>query len=719
VTTTSTSNSLILFSSYRDGESELYTMGADGSNITRLTYIEERANQPAWSPDGQWISYVQRFDGYNLEIVVMPFEGHEPESPTDSLIRLTHSSTLDAEPDWSPDGSKIAFTSNRSGNMHIWVMGTNGSGRTQLTQDHNNGAKIWNSSPKWSPDGSKILYRSDLGQNSEIFIMNPDGSGQRNLTQHPANDVDPAWSPDGSQIAFVSDRDGNEEIYVMDANGSNPRRLTEHYEKDTYPVWSPDGERIAFYSMRGGNYEIFTMRADGLEITQLTDHYDFDGFPAWQPTQPDLSAITISFEPEQGSYLPAPNAEIISWLNSNSIPLDLSHTASENNNLTQLGDAIGDRRAVDLGNPYLGVRESIQAQKEVLEYLVTEKGFDTLIFEIDWLQGLRLDEYIHTGEGDPAQILGELPDPRWHSQEALELVEWIREHNQTPGDAPTISVYGVIFPDPSLTMDIVLAYLERVDPDQKEHTERLFACFRKFEEDWSEYAFAYFGSKGECRDNIQKAYNTINNRQESYTAASSQQEYTLALKAIQGIQQAEEAYRSFRNILRFINGNLGWIVQQRGDDSKFVLWGGNWKVTLSGTKERVYNYQFAMGGLLRPIIGEEPYAIGFSFGSGGIVAENICLEPPQIESIKVSPVANQTFEWIAHYGDSPASILLLDQTTSQEMGAEWLAKPIPVRLIGDQYAPILVEDYFTEVDLLNTFDAMIYVDEVKPISLLP
>jgi len=716
---TNAPSDLILFSSYRDGESELYTMSADGSNITRLTDIEERVNQPAWSPDGQWVAFVQRFDGINSEIMVMPLNKNQVENPVPSLVRLTHSSALDVEPDWSPDGTQIAFTSNRSGIMHIWVMGTNGSRRMQLTQDHHNGNHIWNSSPKWSPDGSKILYRSDVGENNEIFIMNPDGSGQRNLTQHPASDVDPAWSPDGSQIAFVSDRDGNEEIYVMNADGSNPHRLTYQVDKDTYPTWSPDGERIAFYSMREGNYEIFTMRSDSSELTQLTDHYNFDGFPAWQPTEPDISSISISFEPEESGFLPAPDPEIVSWMQKNAIPLDIAKSASENTALALLVESIGEARSVDIGNPFVGVNESLQIQKELINSLVTEKGFDTLIFDIDWLLGLKLDEYLLTGEGDPAQVLAEFPDPRWGSQEALNLIEGLRAHNQNPGDSPTIRVFGVMIPNPSQSMDEVLAYLERVDPEQRERMEKLFACFRSFEDDWGEYAYAYLSSRGECRDNIQQAYDFISNRQESYTAASSQQEFTLALKTMRGVQQAEEAYRAYNSVLLFIEENLRWVVQQRGDGAKFLLWGRNSTLGITNTQHQIYFYQFTMGRLIRPIIGEEPFSIGFSFGSGEIVALNTCVEPPQLEAISVPPTPNQSFEWLAHYAGYPAFILFLDQSNTQELGFEWLAEPIPTRLIGSQYAPALAEDYFIELDLLKTFDAMIYFDKVSPTVLLP
>ncbi len=549
-------------------------MEADGSNISRLTDIKDRVNQPAWSPDGQWIAFVQRFDGYNSEIMVMPFQEGEGEGPNPSLIRLTHSSAFDAEPDWSPDGTQIVFTSNRSGNMNIWVMATNGSQRIQLTQDRNNGVEAWHSSPKWSPDGSKILYRSDMGDNNEIYIMNSDGSGQRNLTHHPASDVDPAWSPDGSLITFVSDRDGNEEIYVMNADGTNPQRLTNHIEKDTYPAWSPNGQHIAFYSMREGNYEIFTMQNDGSRLTQLTDHYNFDGFPAWQPNQPDPSPKAISFEPDPGGFLPAPNPEVVSWLKLNSISLDVENIDINQAAFNTLREHIGEARAVDLGNPYLGIHESVQIQKEILEHLITQMGFDTLIFDIHWVNGLALDKYIRTGQGDPAQILAAFSDPRWQSIEMLELVEWLRGHNANPDDAPMVRAYGVRIPNPTLTMDIVLTYLERIDPDQKEHVDKLFACFRAFENDWDEYYYAYLRSQGECRDTLGKAYEFINNRQESYTAASSPHEFTNALHAMRSVQQAEEAYRAMRAELTFIEENIRWVVDQRGDSAKFVLWGG-------------------------------------------------------------------------------------------------------------------------------------------------
>jgi TolB protein len=82
--------------------------------------------------------------------------------------------------------------------------------------------------PAWSPDGRKIAFVSDRTGNSEVYVMNADGTGQRNLTRNPAFDADPTWSPDARKIAFASNRDGKYGVYVMNADGSGQRRVAQH-----------------------------------------------------------------------------------------------------------------------------------------------------------------------------------------------------------------------------------------------------------------------------------------------------------------------------------------------------------------------------------------------------------------------------------------------------------------------------------------------------------
>jgi hypothetical protein len=148
---------------------------------------------------------------------------------------LTTSPAIDQQAAWSPDGSRIAFASDRGGNdMDIYVMQADGTGVTQLTS-----ASQGDWTPAWSPDGSRIAFTSYRTGNGDIYTMNPDGSGLAQLTFSPELDHWPAWSPDGTAIAFESKRDGNSEIYAMGADGSGQTRLTFDGAQDIHPAWSP------------------------------------------------------------------------------------------------------------------------------------------------------------------------------------------------------------------------------------------------------------------------------------------------------------------------------------------------------------------------------------------------------------------------------------------------------------------------------------------------
>src|SRR5437879_2373664 len=202
------------------------------------------------------IAFVSDRDHYE-EIYVMSSDGS-------GVSQLTNAH-YDHSPAWSPDGAKLAFVSTRDGHAQIYLMNADGSGVVRLTNDP--GRDFY---PHWSPDGTKIAFASDRDGNLEIYVMNVDGSSVTRLTNDPASDQQPAWSPDGARIAFVSDRDGNTELYVMDSDGSGVTRLTNAPDWDDEPAWSP-GPRILFASHRDGNWEVYSMNADGSGISRLTD----------------------------------------------------------------------------------------------------------------------------------------------------------------------------------------------------------------------------------------------------------------------------------------------------------------------------------------------------------------------------------------------------------------------------------------------------------------
>ena len=225
---------------------------------------------PAWSPNGDRIAFETYRDG-DTDIYVMNADGSNQE-------RLTHHLGEDASPIWSPDGSQIVFYSKRDGNAEIYVMNADGSSQKPLT---NNPAD--DSYPVWSPDGNRIAFTTDRDGNKEIYVMDADGGSLVNLTNHDAADWLPAWSPDGTQILFSSKRDGDYEIYVMDADGRNPTRLTNNAASDYSPTWTTDGNLIIFGSDRGGKSDIYVMNADGSGQKRLTNNAFGNYSPDWKP----------------------------------------------------------------------------------------------------------------------------------------------------------------------------------------------------------------------------------------------------------------------------------------------------------------------------------------------------------------------------------------------------------------------------------------------------
>jgi Tol biopolymer transport system component len=196
--------------------------GGNGVNITNTPNVDEW--QPAWFPSGKKIAY----QAAGIEVLTLNARGKATKT-----TRLTSDG---AEPAISPNGKMLAFASHRDGDAEIYVM------RSDIPEGPNNrpvkltdNATYSDSQPDWSPDGSRIVYSSARGGNWEdIFVMRSDGSGKKNLTRNPARDQHPVFSPNSKWVAFDSDRN----LWKMRIDGTRLTQLTSD-DENLQPDWQP------------------------------------------------------------------------------------------------------------------------------------------------------------------------------------------------------------------------------------------------------------------------------------------------------------------------------------------------------------------------------------------------------------------------------------------------------------------------------------------------
>jgi Tol biopolymer transport system component len=278
----------IAFYSDRDGNPEIYTIQAGGSQPRRLTNEPAFDDSPSLSPDGRQIVFLTarhdpnpRFPNLKYEIYVMNVDGSNPR-------RLTNTEAAEDHPAWSPDGSKILFDADYDGDgfYEIYTMNPDGTGVARLTSNAAN-----DQFADWSPDGAQIAFSSDRNGNWDVFIMDADGANQRPLTSSPNWELFPVWSPDGSLIAFnvVVSRPGNTDIFLMNADGSDLRQLTNTPGYDENPAWSPDGSQIIFQTRRDGHFELYVMSVDGSQQRPLAISPADELWPSWGLAAPLLS----------------------------------------------------------------------------------------------------------------------------------------------------------------------------------------------------------------------------------------------------------------------------------------------------------------------------------------------------------------------------------------------------------------------------------------------
>jgi Tol biopolymer transport system component len=274
----------IVFDDFED----VYAMDIDGSDP--VTIADDAAGPEfdgAWSPDGRSVVYRDSTRGINEddEIYVAGADGSDRRN-------LTMDPANDWGPAWSPDGSTIAFNSDREtiDGLTGWLVAPDGSNLRRIEIDE------WFEYPSFSPDGSKIAFMGGTGEDYDIHTVDLASLAVTRLTDTLGSDGWPAWSPDGRTIAFTSIRDDcgrvpwpaecwrtgdigpHHDIWLVDVDGTNLRRVTPEFGQ--FVAWSPDGQYLLI-----SGYALYVVRPDGtgrLEIRTDSIGRALGGIPDWR-----------------------------------------------------------------------------------------------------------------------------------------------------------------------------------------------------------------------------------------------------------------------------------------------------------------------------------------------------------------------------------------------------------------------------------------------------
>jgi Tol biopolymer transport system component len=264
-------------------------MNADGTSQVQVTNLPDGACQPAWSPDGQRLVFVEpcpgrqdQYPGSHLDVLSADGSG---------LTVLPTVSGGDFDPAWSPDGKQIAFTSLRDGSPQIYVIHLDDNSVTQLTQASQDAIwPAWSRQPAWSPDGTQIAFTAKREGVFQIWTMNPSGGDQAQIIRNGSDywDFLPSWSPDGKTVLFSETRGAQLLGWLMTYTVGDQQTITGQEQPGgsyaTRARYSPDGNWIVCEGTENGtNYDIYRLSSDGKERIRLTNDSALDFDPVWRP----------------------------------------------------------------------------------------------------------------------------------------------------------------------------------------------------------------------------------------------------------------------------------------------------------------------------------------------------------------------------------------------------------------------------------------------------
>lgn len=399
----------------------------------------------------------------------------------------------------------------------------------------------------------------------------------------------------------------------------------------------------------------------------------------------------------------------------------------------RLMDLISEARFVLLGEASHGTHEFYWHRAEITKRLIQEKGFTTVAVEADWPDAYRINRYVRGLERDDRSIdalagFKRFPTWMWRNTVVLSFINWLRAHNDALSHRATkVGFYGLDLYSLQASIQAVLSYLAKIDPEAARRARYRYACFEDFGEDSQAYGYAAsFGLNQSCEEEVVNQLVELRRRAAEYARRDgrlAEDEYFYAEQNARLVKNAEEYYRSM-----FRKGVSSWnlrdqhmaetlealvaYLDKQGERTKAVVWAHNSHIGDARATQMGDGGELNIGQLVRERHGREVALIGFTTYSGTVTAARDWDAPA--ENRRVRPALADSYEALFHRVGLPNFLLTFDGASQATAS---LHEPRLERAIGVIYRPETERlSHYFRARLPNQFDAVLHFDQTRAVE---
>ncbi|MBW4646420.1 MAG: erythromycin esterase family protein [Goleter apudmare HA4340-LM2] len=409
----------------------------------------------------------------------------------------------------------------------------------------------------------------------------------------------------------------------------------------------------------------------------------------------------------------------------------LTGAAADYNPLMNL---IGDAHFVLIGEASHGTHEFYEQRAEITKRLIQQKGFTAVAVEADWPDAYRVNLYVQHINDDPtpAEALADFqrfPAWMWRNTDVLHFVNWLREYNDDlPRNAARAGFYGLDLYSMYASIEAVLNYLNRVDPEAAQRARYRYSCFEHFDEDTQHYGYAAgFGLTPSCEQGALEQLQELQRRSAEYIQKGGRlaaDEYFYAEQNARLVKNAEAYYRSMlqgrvsswnirdRHMAETLDQLVAHLSHQQGKPAKVVVWEHNSHLGDARATDMGKIGEVSVGQLVRERYGRDAVLIGFSTYTGTVTAASDWGETPELKVVR--PALPDSYEALFHETGRPRFLL---QLRDDNRAISFLRKKRLERAIGVIYLPETerISHYFYAC-LPEQFDAVIHIDDTRAVQ---